>query len=106
MHRQKLTVRRIALFTLIKICFFGVLGYVLCFFALGAVISVFAPNRISVPADYTALNVIGTILGGLTLVPAIFGVLFGCCAWVALKLKSFFSPTDIEVIQDTDASNR
>lgn len=99
-QRTKILIRRFALTTLIKIGYFSFLAFAVCFFALCGFIALVAPDRIRVAPDFAMGNLVGTVIFGLTLWPAVFGVFFGCAAWVGLKAKSIFSQLEIEVVQD------
>jgi hypothetical protein len=99
LQRTKISIRRLSFFSLIKISFLGFLGFAVCFFLLCGLIALLAPGRINIAPGFTGWNLVGTVIIGLTLWPAIFGVTFGCGAWVAFSVKSFLSPTEIEIIQ-------
>jgi hypothetical protein len=99
LQSTKISIQRLSLFSLIKIGFLGFFGFAACFFLLAGLIALIAPDRVKVAPGFTGWNLAGTVIFALTLWPAIFGVIFGCGAWIAFSVKSFFSPTEIEVVQ-------
>ena len=98
-----MSVRRLSLGTLLKICYLACLGFCVCIFSFIGLLALFAPRSVKIDPDFTPVRFVVAMVMLITLWPAIVGPLLGCSAWVALKIKSRFSQTEIEVIQDEES---
>ena len=103
-HRKTVRLRRLSLGTLVKICYLACLGFCVCVFSLVGLLALVAPQRVTIDPDFTPVRFVVAMVMLITVWPAIVGPLLGGSAWVALKIKSRYSQTEIEVIQDDESS--
>jgi cell shape-determining protein MreD len=92
--------RRLSLGTLVKICYLACLGFCVCIFSILGLLTLLAPQSVKIDPDFTPVRFVVAMVMLIAVWPVIVGPLLGGSAWVALKIKSRFSQTEVEVIQD------
>jgi hypothetical protein len=99
-QRRTIQVRRLSLWSLIKIFYLGSLGafvILMSFFGIGALLS---PRNFIVDNKFTPDSLLSSLSVGLIFWPVGVSLILGCSAWVALFLKGWLSQTEIEIIEE------
>ena len=101
---QRIIVRRLSLWTLVKLSYVSCLGFCVAAFALALLLGLVGGPNVVVAPDMSAASLSVWMLGLVAVWPAIFGTLLGLCGWLTLTIASRFFRLEIELIEDETAS--